>query len=195
MAFYDYHQQTHRTYITDGHRGLTAIGAVAGRAQSPLAKPLADFDKLVAELKTGSLVGEPMHAGDTTVIPFAAVKFGVGGGSALIASGGGMGIQTVPLGVLIIEGDTVRMERFGSPEAQPSLARELVQAIRDRKVIIGNGVNFGSVSGNAQALEPLIKDALGQSTIIGNGFNSGGITLPMPAATSTTAAAPPEGTK
>jgi hypothetical protein len=72
------------------------------------------------------------------------------------------------------------MERFGSPEAQPSLARELIQAIRDRKAIIGNGLNFGSVSGNVQALEPLIKDALGQSTIIGNGFDSGGITIPMP---------------
>ena len=170
---------------------LTAIPAVVGSAQTPLAKPLADFDKLVVELKKGSLVGEPIRAGDSTVIPFAAVKFGVGGGSALIASGGGMGIQTVPLGALIIEGDTVRMERFGSPEAQPSLARELIQAIRDRKVIIGNGLNFGSVSGNVQALEPLIKDALGQSTIIGNGFNTGGITIPMPPAASTKTAAPP----
>ena len=154
---------------------LTAISVVAGSAQTPLDKPLADFDKLVAELKTGSLVAGPIRAGDTTVIPFAAVKFGAGGGSALIASGGGMGIQTVPLGALIIEGDTVRMERFGSPEAQPGFARELIQAIRDRKVIIGNGLNFGSVSGNVQALEPLIKDSLGQSTIIGNGFNIGGV--------------------
>jgi uncharacterized spore protein YtfJ len=174
---------------------LTAIPVVVGRAQTPLAKPLADFDKLVAELKTGSLVAEPIRAGDTTVIPFAAVKFGAGGGSALIASGGGMGVQTIPLGVLVIEGDTVRMERFGSPEVQPSLARELIQAIRDRKVIIGNGLNFGSVSGNVQALEPLIKDALGPSTIIGNGFNIGGVTIPMPAASSTKIAAPPAGKK
>jgi len=170
---------------------LTAMPAVVGSAQTPLARPLADFDKLAAELKNGSLVAEPIRAGDTTVIPFAAVKFGVGGGSAAIVSGGGMGIQTVPLGALIIEGDTVRIERYGSPEAQPSLARELIQAIRDRKVIIGNGLNFGGVSGNVQALEPLIKGALGQSTIIGNGFNIGGITIPMPSAASTKAAAPP----
>jgi uncharacterized spore protein YtfJ len=172
---------------------LTVIPVVVGSAQTPLAKPLADFDKLVAELKTSSLVAEPIRAGDTTVIPFAAVKFGVGGGSALIASGGGMGIQTAPLGVLIIEGDTVRMERFGSPDAQPSLARELIHAIRERKVIIGNGLNLGSVSGNVQALEPLIQDALGQSTIIGNGFNSGGFTIAVPPATSTKIAAPPAG--
>ena len=170
---------------------LTAIPAVVGSAQTPLAKPLADFDKLAAELKTGRLVAEPIRVGDSTVIPFAAVQFGVGGGSALIASGGGMGIQTVPLGALIIEGDTVRMERFGSPEARPSLAREFIQAIRDRKVIIGNGLNFGSASGNVQALEPLIKDALEQSTIIGNGFNIGGITIPMPPAASAKTAAPP----
>ena len=174
---------------------LTAIPAVAGSAQTPLAKPLADFDKLVAELKHGSLVVEPIRAGDTTVIPFAAVQFGVGGGSALIASGGGMGIQTVPLGALIVEGDTVRMERLGSPEAQRSLARELIQAIRDRKVIIGNGLNFGSVSGNVQALEPLIKDTVGQSTIYGNAFNIGGIAFPMPPADSTKSAAPPAGKK
>jgi uncharacterized spore protein YtfJ len=168
---------------------------VIGRAQTPLAKPLADFDKLVADLKTGSLVAEPIRAGETTVIPFAAVKFGVGGGSALIASGGGMGIKTVPLGALIIEGDTVRIERFGSPEAQPSLAQELIQAIRDRKVIIGNGLNFGSVSGNVQAIEPLIKDALGQSTIIGNGLNIGGITIPMASTPSTKTADSPAGKK
>ena len=174
---------------------LSAITAVVGSAQAPLAKPLADFDKLVAELKTGSLVAEPIRAGETTVIPFAAVQFGIGGGSASIASGGGMGIQTVPLGALIIEGDTVRMERFGSPEAQPSLARELIQAIRDRKLIIGNGLNFGSVSGNVQALEPLIKDTLEQSTIIGNGFNVGGIKIPMPPAASTKTAVPPAGSK
>jgi uncharacterized spore protein YtfJ len=174
---------------------LTAMPAVVGSAQTPLAKPLADFDKLVAELKTGSLVAEPIRAGDTTVIPFAAVKFGVGGGSVPIASGGGMGVQTVPLGALIIEGDTVRIERFGSPEAKPSFAQELIQAIHDRKLIIGNGLNFGSVSGNVQALEPLMKDALGQSTIIGNGFNIGGITIPMPPAGSTKTAAPPAGKK
>jgi hypothetical protein len=87
------------------------------------------------------------------------------------------------------------MERFGSPDTQPSFAQQLIQAIRDRKVIIGNGLNFGSVSGNVQALEPLIKEALGQSTIIGNGFNSGGITIPMPPAPSTKVAAPPGGNK
>ena len=172
---------------------LAAMPALVGSAQTPLAQPLADFDKLVAKLKSGSLVAEPIRAGDTTVIPFAAVNFGIGGGSAQIASGGGMGIQTVPLGALIIQGDTVRMERFGSPEAQPGLARELIQAIRDRKLIIGNGLNFGGVSGDVQAIEPLLKDTLGQSTIIGNGFNIGGVKFPMPPAASTKSAAPPVG--
>ena len=41
--------------------------AASGIAQ-PLAKPLADFDKLVSQLKVSSVVGEPIRAGDTEVV-------------------------------------------------------------------------------------------------------------------------------
>ena len=51
------------------------LWGLLARAQAPLAKPLADFDKLVSQLKVGGVVGEPIRAGDTTVVPFAKIQF------------------------------------------------------------------------------------------------------------------------
>ena len=45
------------------------LWGLLARAQAPLAQPLADFDKLVSQLKISSVVGEPIRAGDTAVIP------------------------------------------------------------------------------------------------------------------------------
>ena len=82
------------------------------RAQSPMAKPLADFDRLVSQLKTANAVGEPVRSGDTTVIPFAAIRFGLGAGGASTMFGGGgtaatgkggfwMSGETRPLGFVV----------------------------------------------------------------------------------------------
>ncbi len=95
-----------------------SLGPLA-RAQAPLAKPLAEFDKLVSELKISSVVGEPIRVGDTAVIPFAKFKFGLGGGDAMMGFGGGMGGKKVPLGVLIVEGDDVRAELFRNKRKSP----------------------------------------------------------------------------
>ena len=65
---------------------LTAIIVfpALGRAQTqtPLDQPLADFDKLISNLKASVLVGEPVQAGDTTIIPFAngSIRLGWGRG-------------------------------------------------------------------------------------------------------------------
>src|ERR1035441_4442267 len=100
------------------------------RAQAPLAQPLADFDKLVSQLKISSVVGEPIRAGDTAVIPFAKVKFALGGGEAMMGFGGGMGGKTVPLGVLIVEGDDVRAELFPEQEEHETVPEGVMQAIQ-----------------------------------------------------------------
>ena len=86
--------------------------ALLANAQAPLAKPLAEFDKLVSQLKVGSVAGEPIRVGDTAVVPFAKIKFGLAGGEAMIGFGGGMDAKTIPLGILIVEGDDVRVELF-----------------------------------------------------------------------------------
>jgi uncharacterized spore protein YtfJ len=98
-------------------------------AQAPLEQPLANFDKLVSNLKIGAVVGEPIQVGNTTIIPFAKVTFGLGGGGAMMAYGGGMGGKTIPLGILIIEGETVRAELFPEEEKKPSFLMEMLPVL------------------------------------------------------------------
>ncbi|MGB9234395.1 MAG: spore germination protein GerW family protein [Terriglobales bacterium] len=147
----------------------------------PVEKPLGEYDKLVSQLKSSSLVGEPIRAGGTAIIPFASVNFGLVGGDAKIASGGGLSSKTVPLGFLVVEGDDVRVEFLTEPEDNPSVARQLLQAILDRKVVIvGNGLNIGNADGNVQDLAPLISSlakliAEGNVTTIGNALNLGSL--------------------
>lgn len=112
---------------------ILAVGLLAGvlsaQTQTPLQQPLADFDKLVSHLKVGAVIGEPITVGDTIIVPFAKVHFGLGGGGAMMAFGGGMGGKTVPLGVLIIEGDKVRAELFPEEEKQPSFLQQMLPVL------------------------------------------------------------------
>ena len=151
-------------------------------AQNPLAKPLAEFDKLAAQLRSGSVVGEPIRAGDTAVIPFAKIQFALGGGEMMAGLGGGMGGKAVPMGVLIIEGDEVRTELFPEPVEKPSLLHEVLQSILDRKVVfMGNGVNIGHTTGTIQDLAPLVSAMMGQTTVMGQVFNVGSLNPPSSA--------------
>ena len=160
------------------------LWGLLAKAQAPLAQPLADFDKLVSQLKISSVVGEPIRVGDTAVIPFAKVKFALGGGEAMIGFGGGMDAKTVPLGVLIVEGDDVRTELFPEQEEKATAAEGLMQAIRDRKVVfMVNGLNVGNISGAIQDLAPLISAMTGQTTVMVNGLNLGNLAPPASART------------
>jgi uncharacterized spore protein YtfJ len=161
---------------------LASLFALLGpplQAQTPLAKPLVEFDKLVAQLTSANVVGEPIRAGDATVIPFAAVRFGVGSAGAAMAVGGGMGGSVVPLGVLIVQGDEVHLEQIPELAQEPSLVHELLQAVLDRKVVfMGNGLNIGNAPGNVSDLQSLISAQMGQTTIIGNALNLGSLAPP-----------------
>ncbi len=154
------------------------------RAQVPVERPLGDYDKLASQLKSSSLVGEPIRAGGTAIIPFTSVTFGLVSGDAKIALGGGMSSRNVPLGFLVVEGDDVRVELLPEPQAEPSVVHELLQAILDRKVVfIGNGLNIGNAHGNVQDLAPLISSlakiiAEGNITTIGNALNLGSVSAP-----------------
>jgi len=160
-------------------------------AQAPLARPLADFDKLVAQLKATSVVGEPIQVGGTAIVPFAKVSFGLGGGGAMMGFGGGMGGKTIPLGVLIVEGDDVRVDLFPEPEEKPSFLKEILQAILDRKVVImGNGLNSGETSVKPQEMAALLEAMMGKTTFVGNGLNIGHLN-PQAPATPASPAKPP----
>jgi tetratricopeptide (TPR) repeat protein len=146
--------------------------ALSAGAQAPLAQPLTDFDKLVSQLRSSNVVGEPIRVGETTVVPFAKISFGLGGGGAMMGYGGGMGAKTVPLGILIVDGDDVRAELFPEPEEKPSFLKEIFQAILERKIVfMGNAVNAPSAQ-SLQDMLPALKDTLGGITIMGNAINA-----------------------
>jgi tetratricopeptide (TPR) repeat protein len=169
---------------------LLVCGLLA-RGQAPLAGPLADFDNLVSQLKTGSVVGEPIRVGDTAVVPFARIQFGLGAGGAVAGVGGGMGGEIVPLGVLIVEGDDVRAELLPEHGVKPSMVSQLVQAILDRKVaFMVNGLNVGNASGGIQEMAPLLSAMMGQTTVMVNGLNLGNLNAPASSASSPGNASP-----
>ena len=107
--------------------GALLLGAGILAAQAPLEKPLANFDRLVGGLKVGAVIGQPVTVEQTVIVPFAKINFGLGGGGGgTMAFGGGMGGKTVPLGVLIIEGENVKVELFPEEEKKQSLLQELL---------------------------------------------------------------------
>jgi tetratricopeptide (TPR) repeat protein len=116
-------------------------------------------------------VGEPIRVGETIVVPFAKISFGLGGGGAMMGFGGGMGAKTSALGILIIEGDEVRAELFPEEPAPPSFLDKVLQALLEKKIVfVGNGVNAPS----AQTLDdmlPVLKETMGGVTVFGNVLN------------------------
>jgi uncharacterized spore protein YtfJ len=157
---------------------------VSAQAQPPADQPLGEFDKLVSQLKSNALVGEPIRAGETAIIPFASVNFGLVGGDAKIAQGGGMSLKNVPLGFLVVDGDDVRVELLPEQEEKPSVVKQLLQTVLDRKVaLIVNGLNIGNANGTVQDLAPLISSLAkivgeSQTTYMVNALNLGNVNQP-----------------
>ena len=148
----------------------------------PLAKPLADFDRMVAELRTGGAVGDPVQVGNTTIVPFALVHFGFGTAGRATWSAGGLGAKTVPLGVVIVEGDDVRVESIAYHEEKPLITmQQLIQGILDRKVsFMVNGINLGNAPGTAADLVPMVNALMGERVMMVNALNLGNLKSPRP---------------
>ena len=85
-----------------------------------------DFNQTISSLFKGldqfltskSVVGEPIQAGDMTIIPLMDVNFGVGAGTTAPARGGnsaagGMGGKMSPSAVIVVQGDFVRILPVG----------------------------------------------------------------------------------
>ena len=76
------------------------------------------FEKLENFLKTKTVVGEPIKIGDTTIVPFVNITFGLGMGGGVgtddkgmggDGGGGGTGAKIAPTAVLVIQGDKVEL--------------------------------------------------------------------------------------
>lgn len=76
------------------------------------------FDKLEKFFQTKTVIGEPIKVGETTLIPFITVTFGMGLGGGVgtdekgaggDGGGGGSGARVAPTAVLVIQGEKVEL--------------------------------------------------------------------------------------
>jgi len=97
--------------------------------KSPIEESLINFEKMLSNIDVNSVIGKPIRQGDITIIPFSKISFGLGAGGATMGFGGGMGGKTIPLGILIIEGEDVRVELLPQEEKKPSFLAEMIPVL------------------------------------------------------------------
>jgi uncharacterized spore protein YtfJ len=103
------------------------------------------FDKLENFLKTKTVVGEPMTIGETTLVPFINLTFGMGtgGGNGTdekgnggFGGGGGTGAKIAPTAVLVIQGDKVELlpiKKSGGLEKLVDMVPGIIEKIQEKK--------------------------------------------------------------
>jgi uncharacterized spore protein YtfJ len=104
-------------------------GQIQAQTKSVSDEAFMNFDKMTSVIKVDSVIGEPIQVQDTIIIPFSKISYGMGAGGAMMGYGGGMGGKTIPLGVLIIEGEDVRVELFPLEEKKPSFLQEMLPVL------------------------------------------------------------------
>lgn len=103
------------------------------------------FEKLESFLKTKTVVGEPLTVGDTTIIPFINLSFGLGSGGGNggdekcgngSGGGGGAGAKVSPTAILVIRGDQVELlpiKKTGGLDKLLDMVPDIVDKIKDKK--------------------------------------------------------------
>ena len=84
------------------------------------------FEEFKEMITTESVVGEPIHLGDATIVPFVDISFGFGTGSHGTAGAGGAGGGKVtPTAVLIMKGERVELFSIKNAAANTTIDRVL----------------------------------------------------------------------
>ncbi len=103
------------------------------------------FEKLEEFLKSKTVVGEEIKIGETTLIPFITVSFGLGAGggdgadnkgSKGVGGGAGVGARVAPTAVLVIKGDQVELlpiKKSGGLDKLLEMVPDIVNKIKDEK--------------------------------------------------------------
>lgn len=102
------------------------------------------FEKLESFLKTKTVVGEPLIVGETTIIPFVEISFGLGTGggggtdekSKGTGGGAGSGAKIAPSAILVIKGDQVELlpiKKAGGLERLIDMVPDIVEKVKDHK--------------------------------------------------------------
>jgi len=110
--------------------GLLLCGMpLQAQSKTALDEAFVSFDRMMSIIKVSSLISKPIQAQGTIIVPFSKISFGVGAGGMMMGFGGGMGGKTVPLGILIIKGEDVRVELFPFEEKKPSFFQEMLPVL------------------------------------------------------------------
>ncbi len=104
-------------------------GQIQAQTKSSADESFLSFDKITSVIKVDSVIGDPIRVQDVIIVPFSKISYGLGAGGAMMGYGGGMGGKTIPLGVLIIEGEEVRVELFPLEEKKPSFLQEMLPVL------------------------------------------------------------------
>lgn len=104
-------------------------GPLQAQAPSSLEEAFSSFDRMTGMLKVSSLIGKPIQVQDAIIVPFSRISYGMGAGGAMMGYGGGMGAKAVPMGVLIIKGDDIRVELFPLEEKKPSFIQQILPVL------------------------------------------------------------------
>lgn len=103
------------------------------------------FDKLENFLKTKTVVGEPIQIGETTIVPFINLTFGLGTGGGTgrdekgnggVGGGGGTGAKIAPTAVLVIKGDKVELfpiKKSGGLDKLVEMVPGIIDKISEKK--------------------------------------------------------------
>lgn len=108
---------------------LLSSSQIQAQTKSSADEAFMNFDKMTSVLEVNSVIGEPIRVHNVVIIPFSKISYGLGAGGAMMGFGGGMGGKTIPLGVLIVEGDDVRVELFPLEEKKPSFLQEMLPVL------------------------------------------------------------------
>ena len=109
------------------------------------------FEKLENFFKTKTVVGEPIQIGETTLVPFISVVFGMGsgGGSENVdkgasagGGGAGSGAKISPTAVLVIQGSKVELLPINKSGGLDKLL-DLVPGIIDKIDCMKKGPSTG----------------------------------------------------
>ncbi len=100
------------------------------------------FERLENFLKSKTVVGESIKIGDTTIIPFITVSFGLGAGGGDgkdqkgangFGGGSGIGARVAPTAVLVIKGDDIQVlpiKRNGGLDKLIEMVPDIVDKIK-----------------------------------------------------------------
>ena len=99
------------------------------------------FDELDKYLKTETVIGEPIQAGEVTLIPIISASFGIGGGMGVSSKdknkeGGGLGCRITPTAILVVKKEDVELvnlEGKGSLEKLVEMVPGIMEKIKDHK--------------------------------------------------------------